>query len=93
MTPIDKRSSPEEYMTVGWFTGQVPFTVPVDPNSFEETARATQASFDENLELANVPFDRVLELAPWLRKASPQFTMMNYMDAGLPPFPPSLLAH
>jgi hypothetical protein len=85
MTPIDKRSSPEEYMTVGWFTGQVPFTVPVDPNSFEETARATQASFDENLELANVPFDRVLELAPWLRKASPQFTMMNYMDAGLPP--------
>ena len=26
-------------MTVGWFTGVVPFTVPVDPNSFEETAR------------------------------------------------------
>jgi hypothetical protein len=85
LTPVDKRSSPEEYQSVGWFTGIVPFTVPVDPNSFEETARATQASFDENAKLANVPFDRVLELAPWLRRHSPQFTIMNYMDAGLPP--------
>jgi hypothetical protein len=85
LTPVDKRSSPEEYLAVGWFTGVVPITVPVDPTSFAETARATQASFDENMKLADVPFDRVLELAPWLRKHSPQFTMMNYMDAGLPP--------
>ena len=72
-------------MTVGWFTGVVPFTVAVDPNSFEETARAAQASFDANMDLANVPYDRVLELAPWLRRHGPQFTMMSYMDAGLPP--------
>jgi hypothetical protein len=85
LTPVDKRSTPEEYMTMGWFTGIVPFTVPVDPNSFEATARATQASFDDNLELANVPYDRVLELAPWLKRYGPQFSMMNYMDAGLPP--------
>jgi hypothetical protein len=73
-------------MTVGWFTGVVPFTVPVDPNSFEATARAAQASFDANMDLANLPYDRVLELAPWLRRPGPQFTMINYMDAGLPPF-------
>ena len=85
LTPVDKRKTPDDYMTMGWFTGIVPFTVPVDPNSFEETARATQASFDENMDLANVSYDRVLELAPWLKRYSPQFTMMNYMDAGLPP--------
>ena len=85
LTPIDKRKSQADFMTMGWFTGVVPFTVPVNPNSFEETARAAQASFDANIDLANVPYDRVLELAPWLRKAGPQFTMVNYMDAGLPP--------
>ncbi len=85
LTPTDKRKSPADFMTVGWFTGVVPFTVPVDPNSFEDTARAAQISFDANMDLANVPFDKVLELAPWLRKHGPQFTMMSYMDAGLPP--------
>lgn len=85
LTPVDKRQTPEEYMTMGWFTGILPFTVTVDPNSFEETARAVQASFDENMPLAQVPYDRILELAPWLKKYSSQFFMMNYMDAGLPP--------
>jgi Condensation domain len=85
LTPIDKRKNPADFMTMGWFTGVVPFTVPVDPNSFEATARAAQASFDANRDLANVPYDRVLELAPWLRRPGPQFTMVNYMDAGLPP--------
>ena len=85
MTPTDKRKNPADFMTVGWFTGVVPFTVPINPNSFEETARAAQASFDANMSCANVPYDRVLELAPQLRKPSPQFTMMSYMDAGLPP--------
>ena len=85
LTPIDKRKSPADFMTMGWFTGVVPFTVPVDLNSFEATARAAQASFDANLDLANVPYDRVLELAPELRRPGPQFTMVNYMDAGLPP--------
>jgi hypothetical protein len=72
-------------MTMGWFTGIVPITVPIDPTSFEETARATQASFDANADLSNVPFDHVLELAPWLSRYGPEYTMMNYMDAGLPP--------
>lgn len=85
LTPIDMRKSQADFMTIGWFTGVVPFTVPVDPNSFEETARAAQASFDANMDLANVPYDRVLELAPWLRRYGPQFTMINYMDAGLRP--------
>jgi hypothetical protein len=86
LTPIDKRKCPADFMTVGWFTGVVPFAVPVDPTSFGETARAAQASFDENMDVANVPYDRVLELAPWLTRHGPQFTMMSYMDAGLPPF-------
>jgi hypothetical protein len=85
LTPIDKRKNPADFMTMGWFTGVVPFTVAVDPNSFEETSRVAQASFDANIDLANVPYDRVLELAPGLRRPGTQFTMMNYMDAGLPP--------
>lgn len=84
LTPVDKRGS-DEYMTMGWFTGIVPFTVPINPNSFAETARAVQESFDDNLDLANVSYERVRELAPWLKKAGPQFTMTNFMDAGLPP--------
>lgn len=85
LTPFDKRSSAAECMTMGWFTGVVPFSVPIEPNSFEETARAAQASFDGNIDLAQVSYDRVMELAPWLKPSNPQFFMMNYMDAGLPP--------
>lgn len=85
LTPVDKRNSPEEYLAMGWFTGIVPYSVAVDPNSFAETARATQASFDANVDMANVPYERVRELAPWLKPNSSQFFMTNYMDAGLPP--------
>lgn len=85
LTPTDKRRTPTEFMTTGWFTGVIPVTVPVNPASFAETACAAQRSFDSNAELAHVPFDRVLELAPWLRRPGPNFTMLNYMDGGLPP--------
>jgi Condensation domain len=85
LTPVDKRKTPSDFMTMGYFTGVVPFAVRVDPNSFEQTARAAQVSFDGNMDLADLPYDRVLELAPWLHRRSPQFTMINYMDAGLPP--------
>jgi hypothetical protein len=78
---------------MGWFTGVVPFTVPVNPTSFEETARAAQASFDSNLDLANVSFNEVLKLAPWLREWGPNCTMVNYMDAGLPPFSATVASH
>jgi hypothetical protein len=86
LTPTDKRRSLAEFSAMGWFTGVVPFTVPVNPTSFEETARAAQASFDSNLDLANVSFNDVLKLAPWLREWGPNCTMVNYMDTGLPPF-------
>lgn len=85
LTPTDKRRTPAEYMTMGWFTGVIPFTVPVDATSFAETARAAQDSFDSNIELGDVPFDYIVELAPWLRTRGPKFSMINYMDAGLPP--------
>lgn len=93
LTPFDKRRTPPEFLTTGWFTGVIPFTVPVDAASFEKTARAAQASFDSNTDLANVPFDRVLELAPWLRRHGPAFTMLNYMDAGLPPLSAVVACH
>ena len=93
LAPIDKRSSLAEFSTMGWFTGVVPFTVPVNPTSFAETARAAQASFDSNLGLANVSFNEVLKLAPWLRAWGPNCTMVNYMDAGLPPFSATVTAH
>ena len=71
ITPYDTRSTPAEFMTVGWFTGLIPVTVPVTATSFGDTARAAQASFDSGKDLANVPFERVLELAPgWHQDAS-----------------------
>jgi hypothetical protein len=93
LTPTDKRRSLAEFSTMGWFTGVVPFTVPVNPTSFEETARAAQASFDTNLDLANVSFNDVLKLAPWLREWGPNCTMVNYMDTGLPPFSATVTSH
>jgi mycolipenoyl-CoA---2-(long-chain-fatty acyl)-trehalose mycolipenoyltransferase / long-chain-acyl-CoA---trehalose acyltransferase len=93
LTPTDKRRSLAEFSTMGWFTGVVPFTVPVNPASFEETARAAQASFDSNLDLANVPFNDVLKLAPWLKDRGPNCTMVNYMDTGLPPFSAVVTSH
>jgi mycolipenoyl-CoA---2-(long-chain-fatty acyl)-trehalose mycolipenoyltransferase / long-chain-acyl-CoA---trehalose acyltransferase len=93
ITPTDKRRNPAEYAAMGWFTGMIPFAVPVDPTSFRETARAAQASFDANMDLAKVPFSRVLELAPWLRKWGTNFTMINYMDAGLPPLSAVVVSH
>jgi 2-O-sulfo trehalose long-chain-acyltransferase len=93
LTPTDKRRSLAEFSTMGWFTGVVPLTVPVNPASFEETARAAQASFDANLDLANVPFNHVLTLAPWLKEWGPNCTMVNYMDTGLPPFSATVASH
>jgi mycolipenoyl-CoA---2-(long-chain-fatty acyl)-trehalose mycolipenoyltransferase / long-chain-acyl-CoA---trehalose acyltransferase len=93
LAPIDKRKSLAEFATMGWFTGVVPFTVPVNPKSFDDTARAAQASFDSNLDLANVSFNEVLKLAPRLRPWGANCTMINYMDAGLPPFSATVSAH
>jgi hypothetical protein len=93
VAPTDKRRSPAEFMTMGWFTGVIPFTIAVNPTSFEETARAAQASLDANIDLANVPFEHVLELAPWLRRWGPNYAMLNYMDTGLPPLSAVAASH
>jgi hypothetical protein len=85
MTPTDLRTTPAEFMTMGWFTGMIPVTVPVTATSFGETARAAQASFDSNIGLAHVPFDRVLQLAPWLHRSQRGAPMLSYLDAGVPP--------
>ena len=95
ITPTTTRTTPAEFMTTGWFTGLVPITVPVDAKSFGETARRAQASFDGGMALAHVPFDRVLELADGrfgLRGAGPGVQMVSYLDAGLPPLSPAIIA-
>ena len=95
ITPTTTRQTPEEFQTTGWFTGVVPISVPVDPESFASTARAAQASFDDRMPLAPIPFDRVLELAGGataLRKPDPGVPMVSFLDAGLPPLSASIIA-
>lgn len=95
ITPTTTRTTSAEFMTTGWFTGLVPITVPVHTRSFGDTARAAQASFDAGVDLAHVPFDRVLELAAGrygLRGAGPGVQMVSYLDAGLPPLSPAIIA-
>jgi hypothetical protein len=95
ITPTTGRQTPAEVQTTGWFTGVVPVSVPVDPDSFASTARAAQASFDDRMSLGPIPFDRVLELAgdaAGLRKPDPGVPMVSFLDAGLPPLSASIIA-
>lgn len=85
LTPSDTRRTSEDFMTMGWFTGLIPITVPIAGTSFDEAARAAQASFDSGRDMVDVPFYRVLELAPGLSWPRPDFPVVNYMDAGAPP--------
>ena len=81
----DTRSTPEEFLTIGWFTGFVPITIPVNASSFGDTVRTAQASFDSGKVLASVPFNRVLELAPWLRMPQGRVPLLFHLDASSPP--------
>ncbi|MEU0496354.1 condensation domain-containing protein [Mycobacterium sp. NPDC006124] len=95
ITPTTTRATPEEFQTTGWFTGVVPVSVTVDPQSFADTARAAQNSFDGRMSLGPIPFDRVLELADGefgLRAPDPGVPMVSFLDAGLPPLSPSIIA-
>lgn len=94
ITPTTTRSTPAEHMTTGWFTGLVPISVPVAGSSFGEIARAAQASFDSRVDLANVPFERVVELGAevGVRKPTTGVPMLSYLDAGLPPLSPAIIA-
>jgi mycolipenoyl-CoA---2-(long-chain-fatty acyl)-trehalose mycolipenoyltransferase / long-chain-acyl-CoA---trehalose acyltransferase len=83
ITPYDTRSTPEEFMTPGWFASFIPVTVPVAGMSFGAAVTAAQASFDSGKELAFVPFERVLELAPCglgLKKPERDVPMVSYID-------------
>jgi hypothetical protein len=85
-TPKDTRSNQAELTTQGWFTGLIPVTFPVVPESFGDTARSAQISFDEGTDLAQVPFERVVELAPALSRPRPLFSQINFFDAQAGPF-------
>jgi hypothetical protein len=85
LTPSDTRGTPADFMTAGWFTGLVPITIPIE-GSFGDRAGAAQASFDAGVEMANVPFYRVLELVPSLTWPRHNFPVVNFFDAGAPPF-------
>lgn len=84
ITPKDTRTE-DDLTTQGWFTGQVPVTVPIAELSFNDIARSAQASFDSGAELAKVPFERVVELVPSLHSPPPLFSMVNFFDAQVSP--------
>jgi hypothetical protein len=94
ITPTTTRNGQAEFMTTGWFTGLVPMSVPV--GSFGETARAAQKAFDTGMPMKDVPHDRVFELAEGtdlgLRAPDPGVPMLSYLDAGLPPLSPAVIA-
>ena len=95
VTPITTRRSSAEFATTGWFTGLVPITVPIGAASFGGIVRAAQTSFDSGADLASVPFDRVLEIAPanlGLRRPKPGVPMISYIDTGVPPLSPAIIA-
>ncbi len=95
VTPVTTRRCPAEFATTGWYTGLVPITIPVAAASFGDIVCAAQASFDSSADLANVPFDHVLEMAPpelGLRKAQPGVPMISYIDTGVPPLSPEIVA-
>jgi 2'-acyl-2-O-sulfo-trehalose (hydroxy)phthioceranyltransferase len=85
ITPKDTRSTQADLTTQGWFTGQIPVTVPVAGSSFNDIAQSAQKSFDSGADLANVPFERVVELAPWLCRPQPLFALVNFFDAQVSP--------
>ena len=95
VTPTSTRRSPAEFATTGWFTGVVPITVPVAAAPFGDIVQAAQESFDSGADLANVPFDRVLEMAPasvGLKRPKPGVPMISYIDTGVPPLSPAIIA-
>ncbi|MGF2952253.1 condensation domain-containing protein [Mycobacterium sp. THU-M116] len=84
----DTRRTATELVTMGWFTGLVPVTVPAGATTFADAARAAQACFDSGVELATVPFDRVVELAPpamGLTRPRPGNFVMSFLDASIAP--------
>jgi mycolipenoyl-CoA---2-(long-chain-fatty acyl)-trehalose mycolipenoyltransferase / long-chain-acyl-CoA---trehalose acyltransferase len=85
LSSVETRRTPADFMTAGWFTGQVPVVVPITASSFTDTVSAAQASFDSSKELANVPFGSALELAPWLRPPRLNQMLLFYFDASVPP--------
>ncbi len=83
ITPYDTRSTPEDYMTPGWFASFIPVTVPLNESSFDDVARAAQKSFDSAKELGHLPFDRVLELAPpelGLKRPERDVPLLSFID-------------
>ena len=95
ITPTTTRLTPAEFQTTGWFTGVVPVSVAVDPDSFAATTKAAQDSFDGRMSLGPIPFDRVLEIADesmGLRAPEPGVPMVSFLDAGLPPLSASIIA-
>ena len=92
LTPRDTRRKASDAMTLGWFTGLSPVTVPVGGKSFAEAARAAQESFDTGKSLAAVPLDRVLQVEPSLSGPRPNFPVINFLDAGTAPLSALLTA-
>jgi hypothetical protein len=85
LVATDTRSTPMDFMTMGWYAGFVPITVAVNGKSFGDIARAAQNSFDRGKELGNVPFNFIPELAPWLSMPHKRVPLLFHLDASMPP--------
>jgi len=95
ITPTTTRTMPADFTTTGWFTGVVPISVPVAGRSFAEIAVEAQRCFDRGLPLAHVPVELVFTLAasePGIHPPAPGVPMLSYLDTGLAPLNPTILA-
>jgi hypothetical protein len=84
--PSDTRMAGVETLSVGWFAGLFPVTVPIGDGCFGDVARAAQKSFDANRSLASVPLERVLEVAPvsqlGVELPTKPMMMVSFLDFG-----------
>ncbi|WP_433574763.1 condensation domain-containing protein [Nocardia brasiliensis] len=63
MTPINTRTSPAEFLSVGWYASLVPVAFPMGRDaSFARLVTCAQHAYESGSRLASVPFHRVLEL-------------------------------
>ncbi len=87
ITPYDTRSTPQDYLTAGWFASFIPVAIPATGVPFGDIALAAQECFDDAKDLSAVPFDRVLELAPQeLKRPERDIPMLSYIDVRAIPF-------
>lgn len=88
LTPFENRRDLAHATAVGWLASFVPLTIPTAGASFEEVARAAQASFDANTALGTVPYYYLLEAPDEgpIEVPDRPVPMLSYIDIRKLPF-------